>query len=72
MHITMGIGALLFGGWVLTAPADLDNLTPAQPLPQQAPQAAAPAPQPGAGTGVGRARLQENVAGGTWNAVSAA
>ena len=45
MHITMGIGAMLLGGWVLSTPVDQDNLKPAQP----APQPAVAAPQPGAG-----------------------
>ncbi|MBU4271397.1 MAG: hypothetical protein KKA28_06000 [Planctomycetes bacterium] len=45
MHITMGIGAMLLGGWVLTSPVDQDNLRPVQP----APQPAVAAPRPGAG-----------------------
>lgn len=36
MHITMGIGAMLLGGWVLTSPVDQDDLRPVQPVPQPA------------------------------------
>ncbi len=45
MHITMGIGAMLLGGWVLASPVDQDNLRPVQPLPQPA----ITAPRPSAG-----------------------
>ena len=45
MHITMGIGAMLLGGWVLSTPVDQDNLKPVQPAPQ--PAVAAPRPEAG-------------------------
>lgn len=45
MYITMGIGAMLLGGWVLTSPVDQDNLRPVQPVPQ--PAVAAPRPDAG-------------------------
>ncbi len=45
MHITIGIGVMLLGGWVLTSPVDQDNLRPVQPAPQ--PAVAAPRPDAG-------------------------
>lgn len=48
MHITIGIGAMLLGGWVLTSPVDQDNLRPVQPALQ--PAVAAPRPIAGQST----------------------
>ncbi len=43
MNITVGIGAMLLGGWVLTAPSNVNNLPPLEPM-EQYYQAEAPAP----------------------------